>query len=254
MLHASCRCTQHDMQPLGSIRCSILVHLLSGQFFNPPEKVRHASRNADSAYPFFAIQKGTLSQHFVTHVVFPLVTHTTDFDGCGGCVLWVWYLMAIRSHDNNYCAVPTLHQPVQHNTATLQQNVQQHCSKTVQQHCAATMHQHCTATLHPQQHCTHTVQQHCATLQQKCTNTVPTLCSNTVHQRCAPTLCSNTVHQNCAATLCTNTVHQHCTNTVHQHCTNTNTAVVQQHHCNTVAILMLCSNTLCMQGPVGSTF
>ena len=33
------------------------------------EEVRHASRNADSACPFCIGAKGTLSQHFVTHVV-----------------------------------------------------------------------------------------------------------------------------------------------------------------------------------------
>ena len=40
------------------------------------EEVRHASRNADSACPFLYWldgKKGTLSQHFVTHVVPPLV-------------------------------------------------------------------------------------------------------------------------------------------------------------------------------------
>ena len=35
------------------------------------QPVRHASRNADSACPFFAMaKKGTLSQHFVTHVAY----------------------------------------------------------------------------------------------------------------------------------------------------------------------------------------
>ena len=37
------------------------------------EEVRHVPQNADSALPSHAIQKGTLSQHFVTHVVPPLV-------------------------------------------------------------------------------------------------------------------------------------------------------------------------------------
>ena len=40
------------------------------------EEVRHASRNADSAYLFchrVRYKKSTLSQHFVTHVVPPLV-------------------------------------------------------------------------------------------------------------------------------------------------------------------------------------
>ena len=40
-----------------------------------PEEVRHASRNADSAYLFCIARdgkKGTLSQHFMTHVVPPL--------------------------------------------------------------------------------------------------------------------------------------------------------------------------------------
>ena len=42
--------------------------------FNP-EEVRHASRNANSAYLFCIARdgkKGTLSQHFMTHVVPPL--------------------------------------------------------------------------------------------------------------------------------------------------------------------------------------
>ena len=40
-----------------------------------PEEVRHAPRNADSAYLFCIAcdgKKGTLSQHFVMHVVPPL--------------------------------------------------------------------------------------------------------------------------------------------------------------------------------------
>ena len=41
-----------------------------------PEEVRHVSRYADSACPFCIdtmAKKGTLSQHFVMHVVPPLV-------------------------------------------------------------------------------------------------------------------------------------------------------------------------------------
>ena len=36
------------------------------------EEVRHASRNADSACHRANTKRGTLSQHFVTHVVPPL--------------------------------------------------------------------------------------------------------------------------------------------------------------------------------------
>ena len=35
--------------------------------------VRHASRNADSAYPILQYKKGTLSQQFVMHVAPPLI-------------------------------------------------------------------------------------------------------------------------------------------------------------------------------------
>ena len=48
-------------------------------FCRGSEEVRHPSQNADSAYPFCIAcdgKKGTLSQHFVTHVVPPLAADT----------------------------------------------------------------------------------------------------------------------------------------------------------------------------------
>ena len=57
------------------------------------EEVRHASRNADSACPFCHrtnTKRGTLSQHFVTHVVPPL---GWVGGGGGGEVLWCCHSM-----------------------------------------------------------------------------------------------------------------------------------------------------------------
>ena len=59
-----------------------------------PEEVRHASRNADSAYLFCIARdgkKGTLSQHFVTHVVPPLHGLSLCRSHSGPVVLkWEW--------------------------------------------------------------------------------------------------------------------------------------------------------------------